>query len=404
MADGGWGLRQPVNAFFPGPAGAVDCIVTAWSNWTTCTATCGGGTRNRTRRIQQPAAGYGGPCPLLFEEEDCNVEDCPQDCVLAPWGEWGACSVPCGGGGVRKRRRALLVAPKGGGSPCPSELEEEVGCYVEPCSWGDAVPSPDHMLIAVSLQGSGHIYNDTAGASLVHTLDWQVQVARFIAYLSRQAPAAAHTVYSGLDTRAGTPPVSGRFIAPIDPALAGLRYMDFMVWVRVAVATEEPKGWRSREPSAWLVADGSSNGGSSSSGAGIGAGGNGSVGAGGTDDSIPASTFVVDHRDRAAMTARQLAQVLRNATLLEEVLAQYKQESQDNRLDGVRELYLTGGSDGRPDSSSIELINPPLRKNTEGLYDVFGLEFKSAASGNALPGLLLAGTACFVTIFLLRSQ
>ena len=76
---------------------------TTWSDWSLCTTTCGGGKRQRARECAHPVFRNGravcdGPSE---EDEDCNPELCPQWSEWAPWGE---CTAPCGGG-TRKSTR-----------------------------------------------------------------------------------------------------------------------------------------------------------------------------------------------------------------------------------------------------------------------------------------------------------
>ena len=54
-----------------------DCIWSGWSQWDSCTATCGGGTRTRYQTMLRMAE-FGGECPgESFRVEDCNMADCP---------------------------------------------------------------------------------------------------------------------------------------------------------------------------------------------------------------------------------------------------------------------------------------------------------------------------------------
>lgn len=52
----------------------VDCVVSAWSDWSVCS----GGTQTRTRTIITPASGGGTPCPVLEESQPCTV---PTACI-----------------------------------------------------------------------------------------------------------------------------------------------------------------------------------------------------------------------------------------------------------------------------------------------------------------------------------
>ena len=59
----------------------------AWSGWTdygTCSESCGPGTKNRTRACDNPAAVYGGaPCPgESVQNMDCEITPCPGRCML----------------------------------------------------------------------------------------------------------------------------------------------------------------------------------------------------------------------------------------------------------------------------------------------------------------------------------
>ena len=65
----------PVNKFL---AGSVDCKVEDWSSWSECSATCGGGTRTRERKVVQEPENGGAACPFQDqeEEESCKTEPC----------------------------------------------------------------------------------------------------------------------------------------------------------------------------------------------------------------------------------------------------------------------------------------------------------------------------------------
>lgn len=109
----------------------VDCEVSDWGAWTDCSETCGGGTRLRTREVVTDPEGDGQGCPPLVESEDCNTDLCPVDCEVGDWGSFSACSVSCGGG-ERTRTRPVLVAPVGDGAACPA-LSETEPCNETPC-------------------------------------------------------------------------------------------------------------------------------------------------------------------------------------------------------------------------------------------------------------------------------
>ncbi|XP_033116851.1 neurogenic locus notch homolog protein 1-like [Anneissia japonica] len=133
-----------------------DCVMTPWSQWSTCTQVCGPhGTRFRTRNVDKSPVCGGAPCPGNFtEEEGCNrkcdnngtlddkVEKCRcpggyngqcceckiQGCVMTPWSQWSTCTQVCGPQGTRFRTRNVDKSPVCGGAPCPGNFTEEEGC------------------------------------------------------------------------------------------------------------------------------------------------------------------------------------------------------------------------------------------------------------------------------------
>ncbi len=115
----------------------VDCAVSAWSAWTPCTETCGGGTQTRTRTVTQQPDPDGLQCPVLMETQACNEMPC--DCVLSDWSQFGECSAPCDGG-TQTRTRTVVQQPDTGGAPCGA-LMEAMDCNTQDCVCGDGIVS-----------------------------------------------------------------------------------------------------------------------------------------------------------------------------------------------------------------------------------------------------------------------
>jgi Spondin-like TSP1 domain len=118
----------------------VDCKVSGWSGWSSCTKSCEGGQQTRTRSIITAQAGRGAPCPPLSEPQSCNTHACPVDCKVSDWSAWSGCSRSCGGG-QQTRSRYVTRYPSNNGAACPN-LSETQDCNTQGCpenckfSWG----------------------------------------------------------------------------------------------------------------------------------------------------------------------------------------------------------------------------------------------------------------------------
>jgi len=55
---------------------SVDCAVSEWGPWSSCTSTCGGGTQKQTRTIVTRPIGTGLACPALSQTQLCNTQSC----------------------------------------------------------------------------------------------------------------------------------------------------------------------------------------------------------------------------------------------------------------------------------------------------------------------------------------
>eukprot|EP00927_Polykrikos_kofoidii_P085848 TRINITY_DN9436_c0_g1_i1.p1 TRINITY_DN9436_c0_g1~~TRINITY_DN9436_c0_g1_i1.p1 ORF type:complete len:1539 (+),score=133.59 TRINITY_DN9436_c0_g1_i1:107-4723(+) len=112
-----------------------NCKLSAWSEWTACSALCGRGSATRVRSIlrNRKAVARGCRAPLK-EITPCNEQDCkPDDCAWSGWHDWGACSMTCGGGS-RQRSQTVSAAPAKGGKLCdPLPKSESAACNTEPC-------------------------------------------------------------------------------------------------------------------------------------------------------------------------------------------------------------------------------------------------------------------------------
>jgi Spondin-like TSP1 domain/Thrombospondin type 1 domain/Tyrosine-protein kinase ephrin type A/B receptor-like len=108
----------------------VDCVLSDWSLWNSCSATCGTGYQTRTRVVSVPEYN-GGTCTLpLTEQQPCNTQPCPIDCSYT-LSDWNSCNTGCGGG-TMSRTMTVNTQPQFGGKECPTfSLSQE--CNSSPC-------------------------------------------------------------------------------------------------------------------------------------------------------------------------------------------------------------------------------------------------------------------------------
>jgi hemicentin len=108
------------------------------ATWSTCTLTCGNGTQTRQAVITRPAANGGKECPspLPSQTQACNTQACPQDCVVGYTDIWSTCSALCGGG-VQNQTQVIMTPPTTGGKPCPELQSRSQQCNVQSCLTSD---------------------------------------------------------------------------------------------------------------------------------------------------------------------------------------------------------------------------------------------------------------------------
>ena len=102
----------------------IDCAVSAWAAWASCSATCGTGTTRRARSVAAIPSPGGKPCPIREESKACDAGACPSNCKVSAWGDWGACTLSCGSG-EHTRHRTVTDTPQNGGFSCPVLVEAQ---------------------------------------------------------------------------------------------------------------------------------------------------------------------------------------------------------------------------------------------------------------------------------------
>jgi hypothetical protein len=117
----------------------VDCDLHGWGGWSKCSAKCGGGVSNRVRDIAVAPKFNGKECSEKQESKQCNVAACEKDCVLSEWTEWTSCSKDCDGG-TRKRTKRIKEAAEGSGK-CQEQWHidrlEYKQCNMQACTVPD---------------------------------------------------------------------------------------------------------------------------------------------------------------------------------------------------------------------------------------------------------------------------
>ncbi|XP_066544690.1 SCO-spondin [Amia ocellicauda] len=106
-------------------------VYSPWSPWGPCSSSCGGALRSRSRSCQETPG--GPPCSAeTVQSEPCVLQPCPAGCVVSEWSSWSECSASCGGG-VSVRNKTVLQEPESGASDCPPTLEQHTACNTHSC-------------------------------------------------------------------------------------------------------------------------------------------------------------------------------------------------------------------------------------------------------------------------------
>eukprot|EP00930_Biecheleria_cincta_P087800 TRINITY_DN77039_c0_g1_i1.p1 TRINITY_DN77039_c0_g1~~TRINITY_DN77039_c0_g1_i1.p1 ORF type:complete len:1382 (-),score=243.87 TRINITY_DN77039_c0_g1_i1:209-4354(-) len=127
------------------PVCPVDCEWDAWTDWQDCSKSCGEGVSKRTRIRKQYEKGGGHVCWGTDQDQQaCKPDPCPIDCALGDWSHWGSCSKTCGDDGVHLRTRGIKSTAKFGGKECDAPRNATKSCELGPCPvdcvWTDWEP------------------------------------------------------------------------------------------------------------------------------------------------------------------------------------------------------------------------------------------------------------------------
>ena len=122
-------VAKPVGGWSPCILDALDPGNTFGNIATRHVDTCGQGARYRRMEcydsrghiVDTDLCGGSG-----YLTEKCYI-DCPMDCKLSPWSQWGLCDTICGPG-LRNRTSRVIQLPNRQGRPCPGPTVEYDTC------------------------------------------------------------------------------------------------------------------------------------------------------------------------------------------------------------------------------------------------------------------------------------
>ncbi|XP_053475061.1 adhesion G protein-coupled receptor B3 isoform X1 [Ictalurus furcatus] len=103
-----------------------------WSPWSLCSFTCGRGHRTRTRLCTPPQHGGRGCDGPETQSKLCNIALCPVDGQWQEWSAWSDCSVTCANGTQQRKRQCSAAAH--GGSECRGHWAESRECHNPECT------------------------------------------------------------------------------------------------------------------------------------------------------------------------------------------------------------------------------------------------------------------------------
>ncbi|XP_048340195.1 thrombospondin-1 [Sphaerodactylus townsendi] len=123
------------------PSDYAEDVWSPWSEWTTCSVTCGNGIQQRGRSCDSLNHRCEGSS---IQTRTCNMRECDkrfkQDGRWSHWSPWSSCSVTCGSGLITRIRLCNSPLPQMGGRQCEGEARETKSCHKDACpingNWG----------------------------------------------------------------------------------------------------------------------------------------------------------------------------------------------------------------------------------------------------------------------------
>ncbi|XP_029450146.1 thrombospondin-2 [Rhinatrema bivittatum] len=115
-----------------------------WSPWSSCSVTCGVGNITRIRLCNSPVPQMGGKnCQGAGREtKQCEGAPCPINGKWGPWSPWSTCTVTCGGGMRERSRLCNSPKPQHGGRKCTGDMKEIGICNKQDCPIDGCLSNP----------------------------------------------------------------------------------------------------------------------------------------------------------------------------------------------------------------------------------------------------------------------
>ncbi|XP_056307202.1 SCO-spondin-like [Danio aesculapii] len=110
-----------------------DCILSSWTSWSQCSASCGLGSIFRQKNILRDARPGGSCGGAQFDSRPCFLQACPVSGQWSEWTQWSGCDVPCAGGLMVRNRTCSNPPPKNGGRDCEGMSRQTHTCNTQSC-------------------------------------------------------------------------------------------------------------------------------------------------------------------------------------------------------------------------------------------------------------------------------
>ena len=145
-----------------------------WSHWTSCSTSCGTGLKQRQRNCTSMKQESSSKiCEgVSFAQQLCETRLCPINGNWSEWTNWSSCSASCGLGKMHRVRFCSNPSPLYGGLDCSGQRVEETACSLVSCFEPRSAftvfgpqngPSPGTLKFMNITTNIGRHYNESTG-------------------------------------------------------------------------------------------------------------------------------------------------------------------------------------------------------------------------------------------------